>query len=349
MSGLRMLAAGTLLLLASADRGAAQAALLDRAADHAGRGEYTEARAAIGAWWEANGEEGAGAERARALYLRGVLASDVADAERAYLRLAVEHPLAPESDDALLRLGLARYGRGEWAGAERFLRRLVQEYPESPVRADGALWLGRALRQAGRGADACRAFGEAAGASTAIRAEVEAERGRGCDAADPGPRSTAAAAEGSPPPKGSPATTASPRPSASAPSTEASPGAARGRAAARDAAAATVRRPAPEPSASAPAAAERRSATPAARRPPAPAAAPRVTIEVAVLASATEAVALRDRLRRDGFEAFLVRVGSGAGNHVRIGEFRGEAAARPVLRSLRAKGHAGRIVPVGGR
>lgn len=296
MRGPRALAAGTLLLLAFATPGVAQSALLDSATEHAGRGEYAEARAAIAAWWKANGDGGDGAERARALYLRGVLASDVAEAERAYLRLSVEHPLAPESDDALLRLGLARYGRREWTGAERFLRRLVHDYPESPLRAEGALWLGRTLRQAGRGADACRAFGEASGAGPAIRAEVEAERGRGCDAAASAPRAAAAS-----PMKGSSPPTSSTRPN------------------------------------------------PSTRRPATPAAAPRVTIEVAVLPSAAEAVALRDRLRRDGFEAFLVRVGSGAGNHVRIGEFRGEAAARPILRSLRSKGHPGRIVPVGGR
>lgn len=95
---------------------------------------YADARAALARWWERAGEGAAPTERASALFLRAVLSDSLPAAERDLLRVVVEHPLAPEADDALLRLAHARLVQGDTAGAAAHLERLERDYPQSPLR-----------------------------------------------------------------------------------------------------------------------------------------------------------------------------------------------------------------------
>ncbi|HEU0079863.1 MAG TPA: SPOR domain-containing protein, partial [Longimicrobiaceae bacterium] len=93
--------------------------------------------------WAASGDTATGARRASGLYLRAVLTDSLAAAERDLLRVAVEHPLAPEADDALLRLAHVRLLRGDSAGAAGHLDRLAGDFPQSPLRAPALSLLGR--------------------------------------------------------------------------------------------------------------------------------------------------------------------------------------------------------------
>ena len=140
-----LLAAG-LLLAAAAGEAHAQAAAA-RGPDEVRRlveaDRYPEARRALRAWWAASGDTATGARRASALYLRAVLTDSLPASERDLLRVVVEHPLAPESDDALLRLAHVRLLRGDSAGAAAHLDRLATDFPQSPLRAPGLALLGR--------------------------------------------------------------------------------------------------------------------------------------------------------------------------------------------------------------
>jgi len=111
---------------------------------------YAEAREAIGRWWSGPGDGAAGDLRARALFLRAVLADSAEAAERDLLRLAVEHPQAPEADRALFRLAQSRLAHGDTAAAHLFLERLVTDHPQSGERDRAVALLGRpqAPRQA---------------------------------------------------------------------------------------------------------------------------------------------------------------------------------------------------------
>lgn len=95
---------------------------------------YAEARVELRRWWEGEGARAGGAERATGLYLRAVLTDSLDAAERDLLRVTIEHPLASEADDALLRLGHARLAREDTLAAQIHFARLVREYPQSPLR-----------------------------------------------------------------------------------------------------------------------------------------------------------------------------------------------------------------------
>lgn len=63
------------------------------------------------------------------LYWRAFSSSNAADAERDYLRLAIEYPLAPKAEDGLYLLAQLKYARSDRAGALRHLDRLVRDHP----------------------------------------------------------------------------------------------------------------------------------------------------------------------------------------------------------------------------
>lgn len=146
------LAAG-LLLAAAAGEAHAQAASV-RGPDEVRRlvaaDRYAEARRALRGWWAASGDTATGARRASGLYLRAVLTDSLPAAEGDLLRVAVEHPFAPEADDALLRLAHVRLLRGDPAGAAGHLDRLAADHPQSPLRAPAFALLGRVRASAAR-------------------------------------------------------------------------------------------------------------------------------------------------------------------------------------------------------
>jgi cell division septation protein DedD len=103
---------------------------------------YAEARETLAGFWSQGGETAQGDTRARALYLRSVLAESLDDAERDLLRIAIEHPHSVHADRALFRLAQARTARGDEAGASVYLERLVRDYPMSSLRTSARAMLG---------------------------------------------------------------------------------------------------------------------------------------------------------------------------------------------------------------
>jgi hypothetical protein len=66
---------------------------------------------------------------ADALYWRAYSVRDAAEAERGYLRVAIEYPMSPRAEDALFALAQLRRARGDRMGERRLLDRLLREHP----------------------------------------------------------------------------------------------------------------------------------------------------------------------------------------------------------------------------
>lgn len=93
-----------------------------------------------------------------ALYWRGFTAANAAEAERDYLRLAVEYPLSPRSEDALLLLSQLEYARGDRAAALRHLDRLLRDHPNGPSVGRATFWSARVAFDSGDSTKACAAL-----------------------------------------------------------------------------------------------------------------------------------------------------------------------------------------------
>lgn len=80
-----------------------------------------------------------------ALFWRATLASNAADAESDYKHLVVDYPLAPQAEDALLRLAQLELARGDRDGALLHLQRIPRDYPRSKSLARASYWTARVL------------------------------------------------------------------------------------------------------------------------------------------------------------------------------------------------------------
>lgn len=80
---------------------------------------------------------------ADALYWRAQSARNAADAERDYLRVAVEHQFSARAPDALLALAQLEYARGDRSAARRRFDRLLLDFPKGRHVARASLWSGR--------------------------------------------------------------------------------------------------------------------------------------------------------------------------------------------------------------
>ena len=80
---------------------------------------------------------------ADALYWRAASASNAADAERDYMRIGVEYPLAARAPDALLALAQLEFARGDRAAARRRFDRLLRDHPSGRHMTRASLWSGR--------------------------------------------------------------------------------------------------------------------------------------------------------------------------------------------------------------
>src|SRR4051812_41415068 len=81
----------------------------------------------------------------QALFWRASLAASAADAESDYRHLVVDYPLAPEAEDALLRLAQLELARGDKEGALAHLQRIPRDYPHSKSLARASYWMARVL------------------------------------------------------------------------------------------------------------------------------------------------------------------------------------------------------------
>lgn len=106
-----------------------------------------------------------------ALYWRASLASNAADAESDYKHIVVDYPLAPQAEDALLRLAQLELARGDRDGALIHLQRISRDYPRSRSLARASYWTARVLFEKNDAPNACAANANAL--AQAGEAEVE--------------------------------------------------------------------------------------------------------------------------------------------------------------------------------
>jgi cell division protein FtsN len=92
-----------------------------------------------------------------ALFWRATLASNAADAESDYKHLVVDYPLAPQAEDALLRLAQLELARGDRDGALLHLQRIPRDYPRSKSLARASYWTARVLFEKNDIPNACAA------------------------------------------------------------------------------------------------------------------------------------------------------------------------------------------------
>jgi len=92
-----------------------------------------------------------------ALFWRASLASNAADAESDYKHIVVDYPLAPQAEDALLRLAQLELARGDREGALVHLQRISRDYPRSKSLARASYWTARVLFERNDVPNACAA------------------------------------------------------------------------------------------------------------------------------------------------------------------------------------------------
>ena len=93
----------------------------------------------------------------QALYWRASLAANAADAESDYKHIVVDYPLAPQAEDALLRLAQLELARGDKEGALAHLQRIPRDYPRSRSLARASYWMARVFFEKNDIANACAA------------------------------------------------------------------------------------------------------------------------------------------------------------------------------------------------
>lgn len=106
-----------------------------------------------------------------ALYWRASLAANAADAESDYKHIVVDYPLAPQAEDALLRLAQLELARGDREGALIHLQRIQRDYPRSKSLARASYWTARVLFEKNDVPRACAANANAL--AQAAESEIE--------------------------------------------------------------------------------------------------------------------------------------------------------------------------------
>lgn len=91
----------------------------------------------------------------QALFWRATLAANAADAESDYKHIVVDYPLAPQAEDALLRLAQLELARGDRDGALGHLQRIPRDYPRSKSLARASYWTARVLFEKNDVPNAC--------------------------------------------------------------------------------------------------------------------------------------------------------------------------------------------------
>ena len=107
-----------------------------------------------------------------ALFWRATLASNAADAESDYKHLVVDYPLAPQAEDALLRLAQLELARGDRDGALTHLQRIPRDYPRSKSLARASYWTARVLFEKNDIPNACAANANALSRAAADEIEL---------------------------------------------------------------------------------------------------------------------------------------------------------------------------------
>jgi cell division septation protein DedD len=309
---------------------------LDRIQNLIATGRFTEARNTLERWERDHGDPRSSAgpgDRARALFLRGVLASDVRAAEDAYVGVVLSYPSSAVAPDALLRLGQGLLTAGEAQRAVAYLERLRSDYPGAPARETGLLWLARAQLAAGMAGVACTTArdGAAAASSANIRTLMEVEQDRACAASPPPPsRQTV------PPPPAAAATGAA---TGAAQRTAAAPQAAPPASATPPATGAAAAAGAP-PAAGTAAATAAGTAAATGTAAAAAAANLRFAVQTGAYRELSSAENIARQMRAQGFDARVVLVGDSPLYRVRVGAFATTQEATSASDRIRSAGFA---------
>jgi cell division septation protein DedD len=107
-----------------------------------------------------------------ALFWRATLAANAADAESDYKHIVVDYPLAPQAEDALLRLAQLELARGDRDGALGHLQRIPRDYPRSKSLARASYWTARVLFEKNDIPNACAANANAMAQADASQVEL---------------------------------------------------------------------------------------------------------------------------------------------------------------------------------
>jgi cell division protein FtsN len=153
-----------------------------------------------------------------ALFWRATLASNAADAESDYKHLVVDYPLAPQAEDALLRLAQLELARGDRDAALSHLQRIPRDYPRSKSLARASYWTARVLFEKNDIPNACAANANALSKAAADEIELRNQiqyQGQRC------PSPVASVASAKPPSVDAPAPTPAVRATASSTPTNA--------------------------------------------------------------------------------------------------------------------------------
>ena len=261
------------------------------------------------------------AQAAEALWWRASLAATSTDAERDYRRLAVEYPVSPRAEDALLRLAQLELTRGNREQAVRHLERLALEHPNGASRPRASYWMARIKFEMNDATGACAAIAHARASTPPEEVELRNQidfTARRCARIETARQSDSAAVATTPAESSAaPTTTASaPTPAATVPAR----------------APATTTRPAttrPAPAATTPAPG-RAPATGTVAAPAGPART--FAVQVAAFDTRRSADALVSKLKASGHAARVD--GTAAPFRVRIGSYRTREAAVAAQKQL---------------
>jgi SPOR domain len=314
----------------------------------------------------------------QALFWRATLASNAADAESDYKHIVVDYPLAPQAEDALLRLAQLELARGDRDGALNHLQRIPRDYPRSKSLARASYWTARVLFEKNDIPNACaanaNALAQAAVSEIELRNQIQYQ-GQRCPAAAAVATTTVAPAPTTTPPAPATATiplvsgTASTTPAKSTAATSPLPNpaipASANKPEAVDTVSATVKAPTPPPKIVLPTAVPRPkppteandskpSIVDPSKSPKAvankPAAKPNTSasrasgysVQVAAYTHKAEADKLASSLNKRGYSARVD--GSVAPFRVRIGRYPTERDAEDALKKLKSKHMDGFVV-----
>lgn len=98
---------------------------------------------------------------AEALFARAFASGSAVEAERDYLRVAVEYALSPRAEDAAMMVAQLKLARGDRTGARRNFERLLRDHPTGAQVPKAAFWAGRLAVEDGDLGRGCQSLGVA--------------------------------------------------------------------------------------------------------------------------------------------------------------------------------------------
>ena len=277
----------------------------------------------------------------QALFWRATLAANAADAESDYKHIVVDYPLAPQAEDALLRLAQLELARGDRDGALNHLQRIPRDYPRSKSLARASYWTARVLFEKNDIPNACAANANALAQADVSEIELRNQiqyQGQRCPAtaavatttAAPTPTTTPPAPTTAtiPPVSGTASTTPAKSTAATSPPPKPAVTASVNKPEAVDTVSATVKAPAPPP---------KTVTTTAVPRPKPPTEANDSKPSIVDPSKAPKAVAEKPEAKRN------TPAPRGSGYSVQVAAYTHKAEADKIASSLNKRGYSARV------